>query len=363
MIRCSRCVMPSTRPDIEFVDGVCSACIAHEKRKEINWEERHKQLCQILEGAPRIAGFDCIVPSSGGKDSHYQVKTLLDLGAKPLVVTASTCHLTAIGRRNIDNLAEYATTIEYSPNKAVRARLNFLGLDLVGDISWPEHVAINVQPWKVAVAMGIPLMFYGENPTREYGGPLDTHENRRMTRRWISEFGGQLGLRPSDIKEVPGHLLEDYILPSQESLDRLGINAYFLGQFIAWDSRRNASVAMDMGMEAELAYDGSWWPWENLDNAQTGLHDWFGYLKYGYNRASAQLSVDVRNGVVTRDFAQQEARRLDAIFPRRYGGVPILEVLDRIGIDMNTLVELMNRFTNADLFTESDDVPVLKEPT
>jgi hypothetical protein len=41
------------------------------------------------------------------------VLTLIELmGAKPLVVTAVTCHLTPIGRANIDNLARYATTIE-----------------------------------------------------------------------------------------------------------------------------------------------------------------------------------------------------------------------------------------------------------
>jgi hypothetical protein len=78
--------------------------------------------------------YDCIVPSSGGKDSHYQALMLIELGARPLVVTATTCQLTPIGRQNIDNLALHCTTVELTPNRSVRAKLNRLGLQLVGDI-------------------------------------------------------------------------------------------------------------------------------------------------------------------------------------------------------------------------------------
>jgi hypothetical protein len=139
-----------------------------------------------------------LVPSSGGKDSTYQVLTLLELGADVTVVTARTCHLTAIGRANIDNLARYARTIEVVPNMTVRAKLNRLGLELVGDISWPEHAAIFSTPFRVAVETGHTLLMYGENPQDQYGGPLGTEEARTMTRRWVTEFGGFLGLRPSD---------------------------------------------------------------------------------------------------------------------------------------------------------------------
>jgi hypothetical protein len=142
VIRCKRCVIPDTRPDTAFVDGVCSACLAFDRRPEIDWGVRKRELELLLERSSNDSGYDCIVPSSGGKDSTYQVMTLIDLGARPLVVTASTCQLTPIGRANIDNLARYATTLEVSPNKIVRAKLNRLAFDMVGDISWPEHAAI-----------------------------------------------------------------------------------------------------------------------------------------------------------------------------------------------------------------------------
>lgn len=354
---CTRCVMPDTRPDIQFVDGVCSACIAHENRKNIDWDERMFKLRELVANLPDVGGFNCIVPSSGGKDSTYIVGTLLELGARPLVVTATTCHLTEIGRENIDNLSRWATTIEYSPNKHTRAKLNKLGLELVGDISWPEHVAINTIPFRIAKAMGIKAMFYGENPTREYGGPLEVHGEEEMTKRWISEFGGQLGLRPSDFEFD----MSDYMLPTGEIP-----KAYFLGQFIPWDSRRNASVAEDMGMKFKMPHEGNWWEFENLDNAQTGLHDYFGYLKYGYNRASVQMSVDIRNGWMTRDAALAKCHYLDSLFPYQYAGVPIDVMLRKIMMSMNGLYPILDKYTNWNLFRRVIDnyktLPILCYP-
>jgi hypothetical protein len=147
MIRCKTCVMPNTRPDTPFIDDECSACVNYKKRPEIDWEARKKELVQLLD---RHDG-RVLVPSSGGKDSTYQVVTLLELGAEVTVVTARTCHLTGVGRANIDNLAKLAKTIEVVPNMTVRAQLNRLGLELVGDISWPEHAAIFSTPFQVAI--------------------------------------------------------------------------------------------------------------------------------------------------------------------------------------------------------------------
>lgn len=348
MKRCLRCVIPDSRPDTAFVDGVCAACISYAKRPEIDWERRKRELLVLLD---KHSG-RCIVPSSGGKDSTYQVLTLLDLGADVTVVTATTCHLTEIGRENIDNLARYARTIEVTPNRAVRAKLNRLGLVLVGDISWPEHVAIFTTPFRIASALRIPLIFYGENPQNQYGGPLGSEVGKEMKRRWRSEFGGFLGLRPSDMVGQEGITerdMDDYLLPEEDQAE-----AYFLGQFIGpWDSHRNAQVAMNAGMCAALPIRSNLWPAENLDNAQTGIHDFFGRLKYGYGRLAAQASVDVRAGRMSRDEAMALVRTNDGLFPFVYGGVPIERVLESIGMGQEEFVEICNRFTNFELFKES----------
>lgn len=368
MNRCSRCVIPNTRPDTAFVDGVCSACLSYDKRKTIDWVARERELLRLLETTPRNGtGYDCIVPSSGGKDSHWQVLKMLRLGARPLVVTATTCHLTHLGRQNLDNLARHATTIEVSPNKRVRATLNRLGLQLVGDISWPEHVSIFTTPFRVACDVGIPLIFYGENPQEAYGGPLGADQAREMTRRWVSEYGGFLGLRPADLigqSLLTAQDMQDYMPPSSERLAKVGVQAHFLGQYYEWDSLRNARQAAQAGMRSfhkRVPGPANHWEYENLDNAQTGLHDHMMYRKYGYGRLAAQVSVDIRAGRMTREQAMLHVKDRDGAFPYFYAGVSVQDMLGRIDLTLQSLDDLMAGFTNWALFSGmTDRRPILR---
>src|SRR5260221_6728784 len=285
MTRCLQCCMPDSRPDTQFTDGVCSACISYSKRKEIDWPAREKRLLEILDAAHG----ECIVASSGGKDSHWQTLKLLELGARVTCVTATTCHLTDIGRKNLDNLARYATAIEVSPNNTTRAKLTRIGLHLVGDISWPEHVSIFTTPFRLSSQLGIPLIFYGENPQEAYGGPTGADAAFELTPRWRSEFGGFLGLRPSDMvgKEgITGRDMIDYTLPFNEHSE---VKAYFLGQFYLWRSLLNAEVAKTVGMEYATPTPANFWIGENEDNAHTGLYDHVMERKYGYGRSCAQV--------------------------------------------------------------------------
>lgn len=342
MIRCKTCVMPNTRPDTPFIDGECSACVNYKKRPEIDWELRKKELVQLLD---RHDG-RCLVPSSGGKDSTYQVLTLLELGAEVTVVTARTCHLTGVGRANIDNLAKFARTIEVVPNMTVRAKLNRLGLELVGDISWPEHAAIFSTPFQVALQTNHSLIMYGECPQQEYGGPMGSEQAKQMTRRWRSEFGGFLGLRPTDFVGMDGITsaqMQDYEMPQiPEKLE-----AHFLGQYIPWDSRSNVTSAKNAGMIAVLPSEANYWVGENMDNAQTGLHDYFMRLKYGFGRGCQQISVDVRRGDLSREHALRWVEANDNIFPNFYMGISNNAILSCIGLNENDLKHIAESFKYA----------------
>ena len=115
--------MPDTKPDLNFdEEGVCNACRNFENRKEINWEDRRSELLQLVDRFKSKDGstWDCIVPVSGGKDSTYQVVKMLQLGLNPLCVTATTCDLSAIGRKNIENIKRLGVDyVEFTPNPLV----------------------------------------------------------------------------------------------------------------------------------------------------------------------------------------------------------------------------------------------------
>src|SRR5437588_12480010 len=199
---CVRCVMPHTKPDLKLDDaGVCNACRSYEARREVDWKQRERELLLVLDRYRSSDGsrWDCIVPVSGGKDSTYQVVRMLRFGVNPLCVTATTCHLSDVGRKNIENVKCLGVDyIEFSPNPIVRRKLNRIGLAEVGDISWPEHVGIFTIPVRAAVEFNVPLIVWGEKSQDEYGGPAAAAHNNVLTRRWLEEFGGLLGLPVSE---------------------------------------------------------------------------------------------------------------------------------------------------------------------
>jgi N-acetyl sugar amidotransferase len=362
--RCRICLTVNLRPDTEFQDGACSACIAHSRRSEIDWRARREDLIKLIESAKvSPEGYHCIIPSSGGKDSSYQLLTALELGARPLVVTATTCMPTEIGEANIRNLARYADTLEVTPNRRIRATLNRLTSELVWDSSWAEHVAIFHIPWRVAAEKQVGLILYGECPQNAYGGPMGTLDARQMTRQWVAEFGGHLGLRPADLVGMAGIRREDMAIYQMPPEDRIaGIEAHFLGAYIPWNSHRNANVAVKAGMTVppEPPSKANYFSAENLDNAQTGLHDWMGYTKYGYGRACAQISIDIRYGLISREEAITIVRSIDGLFPEYYMGTHYTEILEHIGLPEPRFWELARQYANKALFDVSGERPVMK---
>lgn len=354
---CTRCVMPSTKPDLHLNEqGVCNACVAYEQRKEVDWDARRSELLQLLKRYRRDGEtWDCIVPVSGGKDSTYQVVRMLQLGLNPLCVTATTCDLSGIGRRNIDNIKRLGVDyVEFSPNPIVRARLNRIGLTEVGDISWPEHVGIFTIPIRAAVQFNVPLVVWGENSQNEYGGPAAAAGDNTLTRRWLEEFGGLLGLRVSDLCTTYGiepKSLLPYQYPSDEVLQRMGVTGLFLGHYMPWDGLSNALIAQAHGFSTfDRAVEGSIVNYENLDNHQTGIHDYFKFLKFGFARATDIACLHVRRGRMTRADAIEIVKARDGAFPWTYLGKPLKDILETLDMSVDEFKTVCDRFTNRKIF-------------
>lgn len=354
---CVRCVMPHTKPDLHIDEqGVCNACRAYEQRKQVDWASRRAELLELLPRYRRNGeNWDCIVPVSGGKDSTYQVVRMLQLGLNPLCVTSTTCDLSAIGRKNIENIKRLGVDyMEFSPNPVVRAKLNRIGLTEVGDISWPEHVGIFTIPVRAAVQFNVPLIVWGENSQNEYGGPAAAARDKILTRRWLEEFGGLLGLRVKDLKEVYGletrHLLP-YQYPCDEDLQRVGVTGLFLGYYLPWDGLSNALISQANGFTSlEVAVEGSMVNYENLDNHQTGIHDYFKFLKFGFSRTTDIACLHVRRDRISRQDAIEIVRKRDGRFPWTYLGKPLADILEPLDMTVDEFVRICDKFTNKRIF-------------
>jgi hypothetical protein len=285
--------MPDTKPDL-FIDpaGVCNACRSYERGWKSTGKVESGNFCRYwkIQVQEQLA---VGLHRSGkrGKDSTFQVVRMLHMGSNPLCVTATTCDLSDIGRRNIENIKNLGVDyIEFSPNKKIRRKLNRIGLTQVGDISWPEHVGIFTIPVRAAVEFEVPLIVWGENSQNEYGGPAAASENSILNRRWLEEFGGLLGLRVSDLIGLEGieekHLIP-YTYPTDDELQRVGATGIFLGYYLPWDGYSNALISQAYGFSTlQATVEGSIVSYENLDNHQTGIHDYFKFLKFGFGRAT-----------------------------------------------------------------------------
>lgn len=365
---CVRCVMPHTKPDLHIDnEGVCNACRSIEKRKEIDWDRRKTELLEVLARHRRNgSNWDCIVPVSGGKDSTYQVIRMLQLGLNPLCVTSHTCDLSDIGRANIENLKRLGVDhVEFSPNPLVRAKLNRIGLTEVGDISWPEHVGIFTIPVRAAVQFNVPLLVWGENSQNEYGGPAAAADNNVLTRRWLEEFGGLLGMRVSDLSETygiePRHLLP-YQYPSDEELQRVGVTGLFLGHYLPWDGLSNALIAQANGFVTyDQPVEGSMVNYENLDNCQTGIHDYFKFLKFGFSRTTDIACLHVRRDRITRQDALEVVKARDGKFPWSYLGKPLEEILAPLDMSVDEFIKVCDRFTNKKIFKRDSAGNLIKD--
>ncbi len=350
--------MPDTKPNL-FLDkeGVCNACRSYEKRKEIDWDSRLAELRQILERykSKDSTKWDCVIPVSGGKDSTTQTIRMLQLDMNPLCVTATTCDLSEIGRRNIENIKRLGVDyVEFSPNKVIRRKLNRFGLTQVGDISWPEHVGIFTIPVRAAVQFGVPLIVWGENSQNEYGGPGAAERNNILDRRWLEEFGGLLGLRVSDligIDDIEKKHLIPYTYPSDEELRRVEVTGIFLGYYLPWDGYSHALLAQAHGFSTlQTTVEGSIVNYENLDNCQTGIHDYFKFLKFGFGRATDIACLHIRRGRITRQDGMELVKNHDGKFPWTYLGKKLEDILAPLGLSLDEFIRICDQFTNKKVF-------------
>lgn len=366
---CRLCLYPDTKPDLSFDgEGVCNACLNYQRRTEVDWNQRKEEFLSVVKAYRNEKGdnYDCLVPVSGGKDSTYQLLRLLEVGMNPLCVTATTDDLSDIGRRNIENIKKLGVDyIEVTTNPVIRRRINRFALETVGDISWPEHVTIFTVPVRVAVQHNIRLIVWGENPQHEYGGPAASTQKNMLDRRWLEEFGGLLGLRVSDIVGQVGITQRDmiqYTYPSDEELARVGVTGIFLGYYFPWDGYRNALYAQGYGFETfPTMVEGALANYENLDNHQMGLHDYFKFLKYGFGRATDIACNHIRRGRITRRDGLELLKRHDGKFPWTYLGKKIEDILAPLDMSVEEFVKVCDRWTNKKLFKTDSQGKLMKD--
>lgn len=312
--RCTKCTIPETHETIKFDnEGVCNVCRAHEIKHEIDWNERKKQLMELLDKHRGKHPYDCIVPFSGGKDSTFTLWYIVkELNLKPLVVSFDHGFYRPKNLENNERTMRKLGVdfIKFRSDWKVVRRLMYETLRLRGDFDWHAHVGTFIYPMQVALKEKVPLVFWGEHQA-EYTAYSDYRQIDVVDESRNSTMNN-LGITAEDmVKITNGEItlrdLQWCIYPKKEELEKLGVFSVTLGSFIPWDVKKNYEIIhRELGWEGDLV-EGvpPQYPYEKGEYQLQGPRDYLKFIKRGYARVTHLTSLDIRNGRITRAKAKE----------------------------------------------------------
>ena len=376
---CKKCLMSNQRPSsvpefrhtrnrdgakyLQFdSDGVCDACQQADTKNSIVWQDREKELIDLLNRHRKSNGdYDCLVPGSGGKDSAFQAHILkYKYGMNPLTCTWPPILYTDYGLQNFRNWIEVGgfDNITWKQNGKVMKLLTKLSIE---NLLHPFQTFIlgqkNLAP-KIAAKFGIDLIFYGENEA-EYGTPLADNASSLRDKAFhtMEDFNDMIvaGLPVSEIIDQHGisksELMTFLPLPASQ-YDRTNIEVHYLGYYLKWIPQEAYYYAVDhTGFKARpFRTQGSYSKYNSIDDKIDDLHYYTTYIKFGIGRTTYDASQEIRNKHLTREEGQALVKRFDGEFPDRY----INEVLEYLGISMEKFTELCDEFRSPHLWVDQN---------
>lgn len=318
------------KPTVAFdEEGVCSACRVADTKKGVDWAEREKMLRELCDRYRRNDGhYDCLVPGSGGKDSFYAAHKLkYEYGMNPLTVTWAPHIYTDWGWQNFQAwLHAGFDNYLFTPNGRVHRLLTRLALEQLFHPFQPFIMGQMYYPPKMAARLGIPLVFYGENPS-EYGNSQKENATATKDASYFTASNRDdlyiAGTTVHDLKEAFGLKevdLDPYLPPHPEQFEGRNIDVQYLGYYIPWHPQECYYYAVEHGgfRAAPERTAGTYSKYSSIDDKIDDFHYFTTFIKFGIGRATYDASQEIRNGDLTRDEAISLIRRYDGEYSERF---------------------------------------------
>jgi N-acetyl sugar amidotransferase len=321
----------------------------HESKRAIDWQGRARLLADVVESAKRraaVPGYDCLIPVSGGKDSTWQTVKCLEFGLKPLTVTWKTPARTAVGRANLENLIALGVDhVDWQISPKVEARFMLKSFERLGSTAIPMHMALFNIPLTIATRLAIPLVVWGENSAFEYGAADDAHVGFALDAAWLRTYGVTNGTTAQDWidDDMSAKDLTAYFGPAPDEIERAGVRAVFLGYYLPWDPEETRRVAAAHGFRADAGRPRTgYYDFADIDDDFISIHHWMKWYKFGFTRLFDNLSLEIRNGRMTRDQAVAVVRDSGDTTPHD----DIAQFCRFTGIAVERFFALAERFRN-----------------
>ncbi len=351
---CKLCVTPETHPLVRMEEsGVCTACQSHATRADVDWVSRERLFREVVAYAKENSrGYDCLIPVSGGKDSYWQVVTCREYGLNPLTVTWRDPMRLPIGQENLEHLVGIGVDhLDYTINPRVEKRFLHKSVQKYGVPGIPKHMALYNIPLRLAVKLGIPLIVWGENDSIEYGNLDDRSRGFEVDYEWLRQHGVTQGTTAADWvdADLSEKDLTPYFGPTEEELSRQEVRAVYLGYYFPWDPVRTYEIAREHGFRAPEKGPG-YYTFDDVDSGFISIHHYIKWYKFGYTRLFDNLSLEIRNGRITREEAVDVIRQRGPETPEE----DIAAFCEFLGISVRDFFAMCEKFRNRDIWEQRD---------
>jgi len=352
---CSRCILPDTRPTSFFDrNNICDACNNFEKKKNINWKAREvkfKKLCSKVK--KRKARYDCLIPVSGGKDSHWQVITALKYNLNPLCLTFAPSAQNSIGNKNLENLKKIGVDhVLVSPNFKIEKKFIYDSFKQFGSTAIPVHMGMFQQSFLYATKFKIPLIIWGENAAFEYGSKNDSLKGFDLNQKWFKVHGNTFSTDSAYWEkklDLQGKLTSYYGV-SDEEMKKAQVKGIFLGYYFRWDPLNSYNVAKKFGFTSEKKFRKTgYYFFSDLDDNYISIHHYMKYFKFGFSRIQDNLSIEIRNGRLSRAQAIKILKKIGYDEPRE----DIKIFCENMKISINTFKKITEKFLNKKIWVKN----------
>ena len=215
----------------------------------------------------------------------------------------------------------------FTPNGRVHRLLTRLAVEKLFHPFQPFIMGQMYFPPKMAAQFGIPLVFYGENPT-EYGNDATGNASASKDFSYFTaEDRDDLYVAGVSVSELTGRLRVDR--PRSRSVPAAGaggdqagkqIDVQYLGYYMPWHPQECYYYAVEHGgfRAAPERTAGTYSKYSSIDDKIDDLHYYTTFIKFGIGRATYDASQEARNGDITRDEAVALIRRYDGEYSERF---------------------------------------------
>jgi hypothetical protein len=220
-----------------------------------------------------------------------------------------------------------------------------------GSTAIPMHLALFNIPLKIAVKFDIPLVVWGENSAFEYGGTEDERKGFRLDSLWLKKYGVTHGTTAQDwvSPSLTAKELTPYFGPDDEEMENKGVLAVFLGYYFPWDVETSLAVAQAHGFQVRPAGPKTgYYNYADIDDDFISIHHYLKWYKFGFTRLFDNLSLEIRNGRLTRDEAIQIVRDFGDQTPYE----DIAKFCNFVGISEAQFWTTIEKFRNLDIWVK-----------